>query len=37
MRFMMICKPADTRKLEAGGPPSPEEIRQMHDAPGFAR
>jgi hypothetical protein len=29
MRFMMIYKPADTRQLEGGAPPSPEEMAKM--------
>lgn len=29
MRFMMIYKPADTKKMEAGVPPSPEEMARM--------
>jgi hypothetical protein len=29
MRFMLIYKPADTRKMEAGIPPSPEEMARM--------
>jgi hypothetical protein len=29
MRFMMIYKPTDTKSMEAGVPPTPEEIARM--------
>jgi hypothetical protein len=29
MRFLMLYKPADTKNMEAGVPPSPEEMAEM--------
>ncbi len=29
MRFLMLYKPADTKRLEAGGSPTPQEMAEM--------